>query len=123
MNTVNLKWALYTNAAFSATSGILLIVFHRYISALMGIPYSWILLIVGISLLLFVGMILYTVTRKQIQPLLVRAIIVQDWLWVVGSTMIVGFQLLDLSLLGYVLVVVVAIIVILMAIYQKRALG
>lgn len=118
----SLKSTLFSNALFSFTSGLVLAIFNSTIAKILGIDNSSITLIIGIALLLFGITVVITALGKPIKPILVKTIIFQDWVWVAGSSVIVLFNLFDLSSFGYWLISIVAVIVATFAVFQKKYL-
>jgi len=101
-NQKRLKQALLANAVFSLCSAIVMICFSKSIANLMNISQSYILLAIGIGLLLFAVLVYNSTRGKEINRKLVQSIIVQDWIWVIGSVTILGFQLFNISYTGLI---------------------
>ena len=118
----NLRDALKANAAFSIASGMILLVFAGKLGQLMNITQVYILQLVGMSLLLFVAILLYNAFKKKLDIRQVKFIIIQDWAWVIGSMLLLLMDPFDISLLGNTLIAGVAIVVMLLAIFQMLAL-
>lgn len=108
---IKLKTALLANATFSSISGVTMLLFSNWISELMGIPNKWVLPIIGGGLLFFASTIVYQATRDSINSNPVKLIILQDLLWVVGSLVILVFGLFDLTIVGKILIAIVAVAV------------
>ena len=106
-----LSIALKANALFSATSGITLILFHTSIASIFGVQNAMPFWIVGIMLVLFATTVYLEArqTPKRIRP--VKFIIIQDLLWVLASFVIIAFHLFNLSIAGYWIIAIIAIIV------------
>ena len=115
-----LKTALMLNAGFSFLSGFTLVLFHGAIANLFGVNNTSAFWILGIVLLGFAAFV-YLESRK-LRFGEVLSIIIQDILWVVGSAVIVIFQIFSLSRLGYAIVIDVALIVLGFAIAQSIGL-
>lgn len=118
----NLRAVLKANAAFSSASGIVLIIAKQPIAELMHIKYPEILMYIGIGLLAFAVSLVFTAIKSTLSVPQVKMIIWQDWAWVIGSTVIVAFQLFEMSTIAYVLVTVVALLVGLFAVLQAKHL-
>ncbi len=88
-----------------------MLAFSSQISEIMGITQPMVLIVVGIGLLFFTATIIYHATRKTISATQVKLIIVQDGLWVIGSAIILAFKLFSLTVTGYILIAVVALVV------------
>ena len=76
----------------------------------------------GIGLLLFVGLLEYTAFRQLHNRRLVGTIIVLDAAWVIGSVLLIVFQGFGLSVAGYGVVAVVALVVGILGWQQYRHL-
>ena len=121
-NHKKLKIALLSNAGFSIFNGLVLLFFYKPIAELMFIEQANLLFYLGIGLLLFAGSIYWIASRRVLNKRLVTSIIIQDWLWIIGSVLILLFQLFGLSFLGYEIILIVALIVAIFAILQNRYL-
>lgn len=115
-----LKITLLANATFSLLSGLTLILFGKQVASWMGIANPTILLIIGISLIVFEIMVTITAFGKPINQKKVKSIIVQDGLWVIGSIAIIVFQSFHLTFIGYMIIGIVALIVSIFALLQMR---
>ena len=122
MKNNNLKITLQANAVFSSLSGLAMIFFHKALSSWMGIQNAQIMIFIGIGLLLFAGTIIWISLQKTIDQKHVKTIILQDWLWVIGSILIIVTQAFGLNIVAYVCIGVVALIVADFAILQRRYL-
>ncbi len=119
MKTTNhLKLTLKINAAFSLLCGISLLLFHQEIATYMNIQYDVPLLFIGMGLLGFVGLLWHTANQEQLNTSTIYSIIIQDWLWVIGSIGIIGFQLFRINQMGFLLIGIIALIVADFAIIQ-----
>lgn len=118
-----LKTALRANAAFSATSGIALILFANSIADLMNITNANILLFIGIGLLFFASTVFLAASRKEIRSKEVKGIIIQDWAWVLGSAVLLVLRPFDISLTGNWIIATIALIVAFFALAQRKALA
>lgn len=116
----NLQKALIINALFSSLSGLTLIIFHTTIAKLFEVPNSSVFWIIG-SLLLFFSLTIILEIYKQ-RKWAVIWIIIQDYLWVVASVILLLFPLFKISTIGNLLIAMVALVVFLMAINQTKAL-
>jgi len=87
-NAPIVRFALLANATFSTLTGILALVLHEPLSRHLGLaPGPWILAI-GAGLLLFAGLLLWSVRRGPTRRDLV-AFVAGDWAWVLGSMALV----------------------------------
>lgn len=116
-----LKNSLLINAIFSSASGIVLIVFSQQIGGLFGTTNSSVFWIIGIALLIFASTIAYEVVKQR--PLAVLWIIAQDFLWVLGSIIILIVNPFVISKAGNSTIAVVALIVLFLGINQSKALA
>ena len=108
---VKLRNVLRGNGLFSGLSGLALALFSQEIGQWMGVVWVDVLLYIGLGLIIFSISLFLTASAKTISKRKVQSIIIQDGVWVVGSAIILIFQLFDLSNIGYWLVADVAIIV------------
>ncbi|MEO9953783.1 hypothetical protein [Nonlabens sp.] len=115
-----LQKALKLNAIFSGTSGIVLILLHIQISKVFGTSNSTVFWIVGIALIYFALSIWYECIK--VRKMAILWIIIQDYLWVMGSLILVVFDPFEISFLGHLLVLSIALIVLYMAINQHLEL-
>jgi cytochrome c oxidase assembly factor CtaG len=112
----SLQKALVTNATFSTTSALIMLIFSTAITNLFGLEERLPFLVVGIGLLFFAGTILFEVKRQRTKA--VYWIIIQDILWVLGSVALLLLQPFGISMMGNVLIAAVAFIVLIFAIWQ-----
>ncbi|WP_282143035.1 type II toxin-antitoxin system RatA family toxin [Cellulophaga baltica] len=116
-----LQKSLRLNALFSGLSGILLVVKNKQIAHLFDSANTAVFWITGTALILFSFLISYEIKRQN--PLGVLAIIIQDFLWILASSILLIFQPFEISRTGNSMIAVVALIVLLMAINQAKALA
>ena len=119
---VKLRNVLKFNATFSTVSGIILILLHKTVASWMNAGNSLVLMFVGIALLLFAGSLFMTAYKKELSIKQVKFIILQDWLWVIGSFIIIALQAFQLNTQAYILIAIVALIVALFAMGQRKFL-
>lgn len=117
----HLQKALLANALFSGLSGIILIALSKQISKLFEISNQSIFWIVGIALIFFSLTIVFEMKKQK--PLRVKIIIIQDFLWVIASIILLIIQPFEISVSGNIIIAVVAMVVLFMAINQSRALA
>ena len=125
MNTQekNLRNALKANAVFSLTSGLILILFSKNIAQLMTVSNTQVFPLIGGGLLLFVVSLVLNAYKKNISAFQVKAIIIQDWLWVVASLVLLIFNPFQISMIGNGMIAGVALVVATLAILQNSALN
>ncbi|MEM8969660.1 MAG: SRPBCC family protein [Bacteroidota bacterium] len=116
-----LQKSLRANALFSGISGITLITLSRSIAELFGTENNTVFWITGIALIVFSATIVYEIAKQR--PLAILWIIVQDFLWVIGSIVLLVFNPFSISSTGMLIIGLVALIVLYMAINQASALG
>jgi hypothetical protein len=115
-----LKTYLTINSAFSALSGIVMLLFSKQLNDLFGIDHEFVFPFIGGNLIIF-AVFVYWVSAKQLSNrLLVKIITTLDILWVVGSAIIVGFGLFELSKMGYILIAIVAVWIAFLAYRQQE---
>ena len=122
MNNRKLSLALKANAIFSVINGLALLFFHEQIAVWMNIAHPQILLGIGIILLGFALLVYKTASAAIISEKMVKFIILQDWLWVIGSVLIIAFQAFRINQVGFIIIGVVALIVADFAFFQQRYL-
>lgn len=115
-----LQKSLFFNALFSGLSGIILVAINKQMANLFDISNKSIFWIIGVALILFSVIIIYEIRRQN--PLGVLAIIIQDYLWVLGSIILLIAQPFEVSKTGNSIIAMVAIVVLFMAINQAKAL-
>ncbi len=109
------------NAVFSIISGVLLISSNRLAVVMEANRTS--LIVVGVGLLFFAATVWLAAVRKTIKKAEVIGIVIQDWVWVAASTVVVLTQALAMSPLAYTFIVIVAVIVSIFATLQKTYLS
>lgn len=117
-----LKNVLFINAASSAATALLLVVFPGFFASLFGVSTRPPFIGVGIFLLLFAIYVFLQSRNEQAEPNKIRFIIALDIIWVVGSLAIILPQFFGLTVIGYSLIGGVALWVAMMAYLQTRGL-
>lgn len=120
-NENRLRLVLRVNAIFSTASGLVLILV-RPLASLMQAN-SRTLIFIGIGLILFALTVMHAALRKDVSRKQVLSIVVQDWVWVVASLIVIALQAWQLSSVAYMLIGAVAVIVGLFASLQLKFLG
>ncbi len=115
-----LQKSLLTNAVFSGTSGIILILCYTTIAALFQIENNTPFWSIGIALLYFMSTIIYEIKKQR--KIAVLWIILQDFLWVIGSSVLLIFNPFQISNAGLTIIGFIALIVLFMGINQLIAL-
>ena len=113
------KW-LSANATFSIINGTACLTANNALQQLFGFEQPYVLPSLGANLLLFGVFLIYVVVRQSDNKGLVTTIIFLDAGWVVGSLVIVGFQLFGLAAVGYTIIMIIALVVALFGWQQYR---
>ena len=100
---------LTINSFFSAISGLAMVLFPRSLDTFFNVQYPYIFPILGLNLLVFAIFVGFVAQKKLANKQLVNLISGLDALWVVGSFVIVIFQLFNLSSNGYLAIGLVAV--------------
>ncbi len=116
-----LQKSLLANSIFSSASGILLIIFNRYIADLFGVSSTTAFWVTGIVLLFFAITIIIEIVKQR--RLAIVWIIIQDILWVLASIILVITNPFSITKPGNYMISIIAFIVLCMAILQARALS
>ena len=118
---ISLKNILLLNGASSGATGVLLLAFSRFFANLFQVSSTMAFTCVGIFLIVFGAFVIWAsmgdINRKTIQ-----LIITLDTIWVGLSFIVAIFFYDEISLIGSVLIEVVAIWVAAMAILQTKGL-
>lgn len=117
-----LRRALAANGIFSLVSGASLAAGSYLIGPEMGIEPAWILIVVGLGLIAFGLGLLRNAGRKIPDLTEARAAVIGDVGWVLGSSVLLVFDPLDLSAAGFAVVIGVAIVVADFALFQTLGL-
>ncbi len=115
-----LQKALQLNAWFSGVSGIMLIALNQQIANLFETTNTTVFWVTGIALLFFAGTIIYEIKNQR--PIAVLWIIAQDFIWVIGSIVLITFDPFEISKEGNITIATIAFMVLLMGINQSKAL-
>jgi hypothetical protein len=103
-----LKKHLTFNAIFSLFSGFIMIFYSASLQSIFGFENSYVFPIIGGNLLFFAAVVYLVSVRYLDHKLFVNIISTLDGLWVIGSIIISGFQLFELSSNGYLIISTVA---------------
>lgn len=117
---IELKKYLNINGSFSALSGISMILCTCQLNDLFGFDHPYIFPIIGINLLIFAGFVFVTSLKFISNKKLVQAITVMDVLWVLGSLAILIFDLFSLTIIGRLLIGLVAVWIAFLAFKQIK---
>jgi len=116
-----LQKSLRLNAIFSGISGITLIVLNKQIANLFETTNTTVFWVIGIVLLFFASTIIYEIIKQR--PIAVLWIIIQDFLWVIGSIALIAVNPFEISKAGNSTIAIIAFIVLFMGINQSKALA
>lgn len=83
-----IRKVLLTNAVSSGACGLLLLSFPGYVAEWTGLGNRIALVETGVFLLVFVAFLVWTASRSIVSPAAVLIITVLDFLWVVGSALL-----------------------------------
>lgn len=115
-----LKQWLLTNVSFSTICGVLMIGLNQSLQDLMGFSNSLILPIVGANLFVFAIFIFWITTKLKNRRQLVSIIVGMDFIWVLGSVLLLVLQPFSLTNMGNIIIGIIAILVGILAIQQYR---
>lgn len=116
----NLQKALKTNALFSSISGIILILLNKPIAKLFGTNNNTVFWIIGLALIYFSITIRYEIKKQR--KLAINWIIIQDYIWVLGSLILIIINPFEITLIGNLIIGTIALIVLFMGINQMIGL-
>ena len=114
-----LRNVLKANALFSLLSGTIMLLFGKTLAEWMNISNALVLTIIGIGLILFGVYVYYNSAKAKISVNEVKVIIIQDWIWVIGSLIIIMLQLFNINFQGFVLIGIIALVVADFAFFQN----
>ncbi|CAL2084027.1 hypothetical protein [Tenacibaculum sp. 190524A05c] len=112
----NLQKALRNNAIFSSISGVLMILLNRQLSSLFGTSNNTIFWSIGLVLLYFAITIGFEIKKQRRTPII--WIIIQDYVWVLGSIIILITKPFQITSTGNLIIGIIALIVLFMGIHQ-----
>lgn len=117
-NSSLLRNALLGNSAFSFISGVAFVLFSRTIADFLGLPASWIILVLGIGLILYGIEIFLAARAEPVNKTLATFAIYADLAWVLGSAVLIFANLIDFTTAGKWAIAIIADIVLVFAILQ-----
>lgn len=104
-----LKKYLTINSIFSGISGITMLVFPKGLNSLFSIQNEYVFPVIGINLIVF-SVFVWIVSRKYLtNKILVNLISGLDAVWVLGSLIIITSGFFDFSVIGNIIILIVAI--------------
>lgn len=113
--------SLRHNAIFSGISGVSLIILNKQIANLFETENITIFWVIGSILLFFASTIIYEIIKQR--PIAILWIIFQDFLWVISSIVLIALNPFEISKVGKLIIVIISLIVLLLGIYQSKALS
>lgn len=119
----HLRYAIKGNAIFSISSALTLLLSSRPIAKIMNLSAPNSLVFIGIGLFIFAITLFQNAFRKELKSTQIRFIIIQDWLWVIGSLILLIWNPFGISMIGNYIIAGVALIVTIFAILQHRTLN
>jgi len=111
MNCNLLRFALFANATFSGTCGFLLVWHPEQITPMIGELSQELLSILGVGLLLFAAELTYQSTCPRIKGWRALLASIADFLWVIGSIIILILSPQALTETGHRLIGAIALVV------------
>ena len=119
----HLRYAIKGNAIFSISSALTLLLSSRPIAKIMNLSAPNSLVYIGIGLFIFAITLFQNAFRKELKSTQIRFIVIQDWLWVIGSLILLIWNPFGISMIGNYIIAGVALIVTIFAILQHRTLN
>ena len=116
-----LQIALKVNAIFSGISGIILIILNHQISKVFGTENNTTFWIIGLALVFFAITIIAEIVKQR--SLAILWIIIQDFIWVIGSIFMLVSNIFLITTTGLVIIGIVALIVLFMGLNQAKELA
>jgi len=107
---------LTTNAIFSATSGIILILLNGQIADIFGVKNNTVFWVIGLILIYFSITIWYEISK--LRSLAIAWIIIQDFIWVIASFVLILLNPFKITYIGNNVISILAVIVLFMGINQ-----
>ncbi len=117
-----LRTALKANAVFSALSGLVFTLDSAILAELTGIQPPLVFVIVGLPLVVYGVLIWMLAAQDEVNPNQVRAVIIADIAWVVGSIILLLSGWLPLTSAGKWTVALLADAVAILAVLQYLGL-
>lgn len=118
---ITLKNVLFINGISSGVTGVGLIVFSSFVASATGINNPIVWYAVGTFLAAFGVFVFTTAKRLQLNQNKVRLITALDVSWVIGSLIVITSPM-EMTIIGRIAIIAVALWVALMAFLQYRGL-
>ena len=123
MSQKTLKMALLANAVFSTLSGLTFIVAGQVVANLVGIGLPIVYQLIGVGLLGFAAYVAWTATRHSINTYAALQISLADFVWVLGTVVVIMVMFQSLNSSGIVALLSVASIVLVFALLQLKGIA
>jgi hypothetical protein len=107
-NSSFLRWVLFVDAATCVATGLLMMVGSSALEQFLALP-TGLLRFAGFSLLPFAAFLVYLATRESLSKSMVWAVILLNALWTVDSLLLLLTGWVEPTNLGYVVVIVQAL--------------
>ena len=117
-NNKLLRNALRANAVFSGISGVLAMLDANLLVDFMGTGTSFIYIALGVNLVIYALLLFYYAAQSTVDMRFAWFAVIADALWVAGSAIILMTNMLDISVGGKWLVLILADVVLMFAIAQ-----
>lgn len=111
-----LQKSLQLNALFSSTSGIIMVFLNQQIATLFGINNNTPFWVIGLLLIYFALTIWFEIKKQRTSA--VVWIIIQDFMWVIGSILLIIFKPFGITETGNIIIGIIALLVLSMGINQ-----
>ena len=109
INMNELKKFLLINSFFSIACGTIMLFFSIKLNSFFNINNEFIFQVIGLSLIFFSILVYYVSLKHLRNKLLVNIISLLDAVWVIGSLIIILFDLFNLSNNGKIIIGLVAV--------------
>lgn len=103
-----LRFVLLADAVTGIICGLLLTFGVNFLQSLLGLPYS-LMFYSGLSLFPFVGLLIYSATRKSISKTIIWLIIGINFIWTIDSFLLLLSGYVSPSTFGYIFIIAQAI--------------
>lgn len=122
MSAKILKRALLSNAGFSTISGLTFLLMSRSVAELIGLGAPLLYQIIGAGLLGFAGYVAWIGTRNPINTYEALQVSLADFLWVLGTVVVIGFAFASLNTWGMIAMLLVATVVLSFGLLQLKGI-
>ena len=119
-NKRQLQIVLYTNAAFSLLSGLIMVTANGYLSRMFHIESKLPFYLIGSGLIAFAALVSWTAKHKVDNRKQVLSISIADFIWVLASIIVIVTSAFEISINGYITIGIIAFIVFLFGMFQLK---